>query len=407
MLSCILSMKQQLHPSHTESTTINDLAQLPIAPLLALMLASFLATANETIPAGLLTQIASGFMTNEAWAGQTVTLCALGAGISAIPLTLLTQKFQQRHLLLVSLITFAVCNFLTALSHNFIFVLLLRFLIGLATGLAWSILATYARSMAPKQLQGRALALAMLGIPLALAFGVPMSAWLSNFIGWRNIFIILSLIAILLALWIFFRVPSYHQPSRQQHVPLKTVLQIPGLGPILFLVMAWILSHYLLYTYIAPLLAAIGLTYQLDFVLLIFGLAALIGIWLVGMLVDQYLKKLIFISLGAFLLISVLFSIYFHLLDLKIFALFTVIWGLSFSDAPTLLQTVLANAAQHYADVAQSLLVTVFNLSFACSGIIGGILLETLGIQYFPFMISFILATAIAVMFIHRNNIFK
>ncbi|MDR2061812.1 MAG: MFS transporter, partial [Acinetobacter sp.] len=170
-------MKQQTEFLMSTADTIASPERLPLLQLLALTLASFLATANETIPAGLLDQIATGFMTSEAWAGQTVTLCALGAGIAAIPLTVLTKKYPQRNLLLISLITFSVCNLLTALSTHFIFVLCLRFIIGLATGLAWSILATYARSMAPPHLQGRALAIAMLGIPLALALGVPLSAW--------------------------------------------------------------------------------------------------------------------------------------------------------------------------------------------------------------------------------------
>lgn len=399
-------MKQQTECLMPTADTIASPERLPLLQLLALTLASFLATANETIPAGLLDQIATGFMTSEAWAGQTVTLCALGAGIAAIPLTVLTKKYPQRNLLLISLITFSVCNLLTALSTHFIFVLCLRFIIGLATGLAWSILATYARSMAPLHLQGRALAIAMLGIPLALALGVPLSAWLSAFIGWRNIFIILSITALLLTVWVFFRVPNYHKNTSQRYVALKTVFTMPGVRPILFLVMAWILSHYLLYTYITPLLTDLGLKTQIDFILLVFGLSTLLGIWLIGLLVDQHLKKLIFISLTTFLIISVLLSLSFNHLGLMLFTVFTLIWGLSFSGAPTLLQTVLANAARENADIAQSLLVTVFNLSFACSGIIGGILLETLGTHYFPFLITFILAVALEVLFIYKKVIF-
>lgn len=399
-------MKQQTECLMPTADTIASPERLPLLQLLALTLASFLATANETIPAGLLDQIATGFMTSEAWAGQTVTLCALGAGIAAIPLTVLTKKYPQRNLLLISLITFSVCNLLTALSTHFIFVLCLRFIIGLATGLAWSILATYARSMAPPHLQGRALAIAMLGIPLALALGVPLSAWLSAFIGWRNIFIILSMTALLLTMWVFIKVPNYHKNTSQRSVALKTVFTMAGVRPILFLVMAWILSHYLLYTYITPLLTDLGLKAQIDFILLVFGLSTLLGIWLIGLLVDQHLKKLIFISLTTFLIISVLLSLSFNHLGLMLFTVFTVIWGLSFSGAPTLLQTVLANAARENADIAQSLLVTVFNLSFACSGIIGGILLETLGTHYFPFLITFILAVALEVLFIYKQIIF-
>ena len=69
-----------------------------------------------------------------------------------------------------------------------------------------------------------------------------------------------------------------------------------------------------------------------------------------------------------------------------------MIWGFSFGGAPTLLQTALADAAGDGADVAQSALVTVFNLSFAGSGIIGGVLLETTGVVAFPWVVSSLLA---------------
>ncbi|UUM26579.1 MFS transporter [Acinetobacter colistiniresistens] len=399
-------MKQSFESSSPDRFTVEQPDKLPLGQLLCLTLASFLATANETIPAGLLNQIANGFMTNEAWAGQTVTFCALGAGISAIPLTIFTKRYQQRSLLLVALITFAFCNLLTALSSSFLFVLFLRFVIGLATGLAWSILATYARSMAPPNLQGRALAIAMFGIPLALALGVPLSAWLSHFMGWRFIFDILSLIATVLAAWILFKIPNYSKETNQQRIPLKHVIQITGVRPILFIVMAWILSHYLLYTYITPLLSYLGLTSQIDVILLIFGLATLVGIWIVGIFVDQFLKRLFFMNLGSFLLISILLSLNFTHLGFNLFICLTILWGLSFSGAPTLLQTLLANAAKENADIAQSLLVTVFNLSFAFSGILGGILLETVGVQYFSIVIALILSITMIITFKYQKHIF-
>ncbi|MFY1005130.1 MFS transporter, partial [Escherichia coli] len=60
------------------------------------------------------------------------------------------------------------------------------------------------------------------------------------------------------------------------------------------------------------------------------------------------------------------------------------LWGLSFGGAPTLLQTALADAAGDGAEVAQSMLVTVFNLAFAAGGAMGGVLLETAGAGALP-----------------------
>ncbi len=69
---------------------------------------------------------------------------------------------------------------------------------GVAAGLAWGLLAGYARRLVPPEQQGRALAVAMLGAPLALSLGVPLGTWLGGLLGWRWAFGLLSLTALLL-----------------------------------------------------------------------------------------------------------------------------------------------------------------------------------------------------------------
>ncbi|WP_371926349.1 hypothetical protein [Chromobacterium sp. IIBBL 290-4] len=153
--------------------------------------------------------------------------------------------------------------------------------------------------------------------------------------------------------------------------------------------MSWILPHYILYTYIAPFLASLGLARHVDIVLLVFGMSAMFGIWLVGYLVDRWLRLLVLTGLGAFALVSLIFGLGTRS-PVFIFA-GVAVWGVSFSGAPTLLQTALADATGNDADVAQSMLVTVFNFAFAGSGLIGGVLLESAGAQIFPWVVLVIL----------------
>jgi len=83
------------------------------------------------------------------------------------------------------------------------------------------------------------------------------------------------------------------------------------------------------------------------------------------------------------------------------------VWGLSFGGAPTLLQTALADTAGDGADVAQSMLVTAFNLAFAASGVLGGLLLETLGPSAFPWVILGLLLIALVVASAAKPHGFK
>ena len=379
--------------------------RLPLAALLALTMGSFIATANETLPAGLLPQIAETLGVTQAWAGQMVTLCALGSGLAAIPLTIALQSWQRRLVLLLAVGVFCTGNAVTALSPWFALTLATRFMVGIATGLAWSLLAGYARRMVTPQLQGRAMAVAMLGIPLALAMGVPLGAWLGKLLGWRCVFGALSGLSLLLMVWVYLQVPDYPGQDLDRRLPLRKVWQAPGVRPVLAVVMLWILAHYTLYTYIAAFLASVGLADQVDRGLLSFGIAALFGLWMIGTLIDGRLRGLVLLSLTAFTLIAFALG----LSDLPVGAIYLsiVVWGMSFGGAPTLLQTALADAAGDGADIAQSMLVTVFNLAFAGSGVIGGVLLETWGASAIPWVVLALLLPALWVVSVTKRHAFR
>ncbi|QXI30820.1 MFS transporter [Pseudomonas vanderleydeniana] len=376
--------------------------RLPVMRLLALTLTSFIATANETVPAGLLPQIARGLDVSEPLAGQWVTLCALGSGLAAIPLTRATQGCARRTLLLLTLAVFCLGNALSAGSSSYGLTLLARLLIGAATGLAWSLLASCARSMVEVPLQGRAMALAMLGIPLALALGVPLGTWLTHWVDWRTIFALLSALSLGAMFWIRLGVAQTPSTASTQDHSLRRVLNIAGVRPVLLVVWLWIMAHYSLYTYIAPFLERTSPDISLEHVLLVFGVSAMCGIWLVGLLVDRWLRRLVLLSLCTFAGVALILGLPHG--STPILYVGVVFWGLSFSGAPTLLQTALADAAGKAADTAQSMLVTAFNLAFASSGMIGALLLDRFGAASIPWSLLAWLLPALLITWAARQH---
>jgi predicted MFS family arabinose efflux permease len=104
--------------------------RLPLSGLLALALTGFIAILSETLPAGLLDQVANGMHISQAMAGQWVTAYALGSLLTAIPLVTLTQGWRRRRALLLAIVGFILFNGLTALSSDNQLTLLLRFLTG-------------------------------------------------------------------------------------------------------------------------------------------------------------------------------------------------------------------------------------------------------------------------------------
>jgi predicted MFS family arabinose efflux permease len=360
----------------------HDNKPLPIAALLALAMTGFICIATETLPAGLLPQMAAGLGVSQSLAGQSVAAYAIGSLVAAIPLTLLTQTWSRRNVLLLTVVGFLAFNSLTALSENYWLTLAARFFAGAAAGLAWSLLAGYARRMVEPHQQGRAMALAMVGTPIALSIGVPLGTWLGIVIGWRMAFAVMSAMTLLLIIWILIAVPNYPGQMGDNRISLGRVAAMPGVRAVLSVVLFWMLAHNILYTYIAPFASRAGMAERVDLVLLTFGLAALVGIWITGRVIDHALRTSVLIALAAFSLVALLLTMLGT--DPVILFLATAVWGITFGGAATQLQTALADTAGQGADIALSMNVVVWNSAIAGGSILGGVLLDTGGVATFP-----------------------
>lgn len=378
---------------------------LPMAALLALAMTGFICIITETLPAGLLPQMAQGLDVSASLAGQTVTAYALGSLLAAIPLTIATQGWRRRTVLLMTVAGFLIFNSVTAWSSDYWLTLTARFFAGVAAGLAWSLLAGYARRMVPVALQGKALAVAMVGTPVALSLGVPLGTWLGGIAGWRSAFSVMSALTLILIVWVLAKVPDYPGQASHDRLPLRKVFTTPGVRPVLAVVIAWMLAHNILYTYVAPFIRQAGLVDQVDWVLLTFGLAALVAIYIVGRLIDHYLRLAVLVSLATFALISLLFI---WLSGHPLFIYFGVaIWGLTFGGAATLLQTALADTAGDGADVALSMNVVAWNSAIAGGGLAGGVLLDRWGASAFPPVLLLLLVAGFGIAWSARSHGFR
>lgn len=377
--------------------------RLPITALLALALAGFVTILTEALPAGLLPQIGAGLQVSESLAGQLVTVYAIGSLLAAIPLMATTQGVRRRPLLLAAIIGFAIANTITTLSTSYLLTIAARFLAGVAAGLLWALLAGYAARMVPEHLKGRAIAIAMVGTPLALSLGVPAGTFLGALVGWRVCFGIMSLLALILVVWVRLKVPDFAGQSAGKRLTLRQVFTLPGVRSVLFVVLSFVLAHNILYTYIAPFLMNANLAERTDLVLLVFGLAALVGIWVIGILIDHHLRVLTLASTALFGLAALVLGV----AGDEPVAVYSAVgaWGLAFGGSATLFQTALAKTAGEAADVGQSMLVTAWNLAIAGGGIIGGLLLDRFGtVSFSPALLILLIATLLVVLGARRHG---
>ncbi|HEY8604491.1 MFS transporter [Tsuneonella suprasediminis] len=377
--------------------------RLPWGGLLALSMAAFITILTEALPAGLLPLISSGLDVSQAAAGQLVTVYAVGSLVAAIPLTTLTQGMRRRPLLLAAIAGFLVSNTITAISPDYSLTMVARFVAGISAGLLWALAAGYAARMAPEHLKGRAIAIAMVGTPLALSFGVPAGTLLGALVGWRACFGLMSGMTVILIVWVLAAVPDFAGESGSARRSVKSVATLPGIRSVLLVVLTFVVAHNILYTYIAPFLARAEMEGQVDTVLLTFGMASLIGIWIIGVLIDRWLRVLTLASTALFGLASIAFWIGDEA-PIAIYAA-TAVWGLAFGGCATLFQTASAKTAGPAADLAQSMLVTAWNTAIAGGGMIGGVLLDQFGAGAFaPTMIALLIICFAATLNARRHG---
>lgn len=368
-------------------------ARLPLVPLFTLSLAAFVTIVTEALPAGLLVPMAQDLQVSVAAAGQSVSTFAIGSLLAAIPLMALLQGIPRRRLLLFALAGFTAANAATALVSHYSLMLVARVLAGMAAGLLWALLAGYAAAMVPPEQKGKAIAMAMAGTPLALAFGVPLGTLVGNVIGWRLSFATLSGLSLLLMLILRLTAPQQPADPAQQRLPLRQVLILPGVARVLMLVLCVVLAHNILYTFMVPFLQPAGLAPCADAILLMFGISSLISIVITGWWVDRYLQPMLLISILLFMAAALLLQLFST--SAMVIGLAVMLWGLAFGGAATLFQTAMVEHAGNAVDVAQSMLVTVWNLAIAGGGILGGTLLHSVGVSGFAPALLLLLTVAL------------
>lgn len=344
----------------------------PTGKLVLLAAAGFLTMLTETVPAGLLPAMGRDLGSGDALTGQLLTAYAGASMVAAIPLVAATAGVARKHLIVATIIGVTIANLITALSPIFWIAAAARLIGGAAAALQWALLAGYAMRMVDPARQGRALSIAMGGIPLALAIGVPLGTYLGDIFDWRLVFLTIAAFGFLLALASVKALPAVAGSGSSGGASWR-VLRLPGLAIVLVGAGAFQLGHMNLYTYIAPYLGELGTMLPVSGFLFTLGLAAIAGLFLTGIVVDRHLTRVAIAAMAAFCLAMLLLATIGGAPAILIAA---VCWGLGLGASPTVFQTACARVAGPQIDQAQSLLVTIFNAGMALGSAIGGALLD-------------------------------
>ncbi|MER2006912.1 MAG: MFS transporter [Psychrobacillus sp.] len=166
----------------------------------------FMAALDNGIISAALTTINSSFEVNANWGAWGITLYTLGLAISVPIVGKLSDRYGRKRLFIVEIAIFGIGSLLVALSPNFTFYLIARFIQALGGGGIFIIGSSHILSTLPVEKQGKALGMlgAMNGI--AAVLGPNLGSVLLDLTGsWHFLFLINIPIAIALVILGFLK----------------------------------------------------------------------------------------------------------------------------------------------------------------------------------------------------------
>lgn len=368
--------------------------RLPVAKLLALAAAGFVTMMSEMMSVGLIQDIARDLNTDLAGAARVLGVFALGCAVAAVPLAALTRGVERKKLLIGLMGIFFITTIITAVSNDLNLALGARLIAGMSAGVVWAILAGYAVSLAPPGQEGRAMSIAMMGTPLALAFGVPLGTFIGNLTSWRGTFQATAWATMLLIAIMAMILPNVPGEPPAQRKSVLEVFKLPGMPWVVITTIFFATGHMVAFNYFAIIVERTGQSGQaIAYGQLAFGVAAFFGLRYVGARVDAQLR-IILLQMTALLAISLaimaLGAPWIVVVGLGIIA-----WGFAFGGTPTMLQTGSALNTGSSRDVGQAMIVAAWNGSVALAVEIGAPARETGGARAVLILGTIIAAAAV------------
>jgi DHA1 family purine ribonucleoside efflux pump-like MFS transporter len=349
--------------------------------VIALMVAIFTLVTSEFLPASLLPLMAEDFGITEGVAGQVVTATALVGMITGPGIGLMFPRLDRRRLLIGLLVLALLSNLLTAVAPSYALVVVARLALGAAIAGTWSMALAVAAHLVPAGQLGRAMSVVNIGVAGATVAAVPLGALISSLAGWRTVFFAVTAataVALILFIIVMPSVPAAAGGGfRTLIAALHSRVMIVGLIGLAILVA----GHFGSYTFIRTGAEGVpGLTPATIAILLaVYGVGGLLGNLLAGLIVDRRLG----LAMVTVPLTIALAIIGFSLSTGSVILVFVAValWGVGFGANPTMSQTWISRAEPKRVEAAGGLFVATFQLAIALGAALGGLLLDSAGVQ--------------------------
>jgi len=364
---------------------------MPVA-IYVFSLCTFAFGLSEFVVAGLVSAMANDLDASIATVGTAIAAYAFGAAIGAPIITACVAHWRDKSILMLAMAILAIGSVVMSMSPNLAVLLGVRFGVGLAHGVFMAVASDAATRLVDGQRAGRALAVVWIGLTLALALGVPLGTYLGSMWSWRIVFAGVAALGGLGIVGLLCCVPTVSHA--QQAEPIGAIKGLKAILHPRLLMTAGIaalvsVATFSFFTFVSPYLLHVTDVdvAWLSGAMLLFGLCAIVGNMLGGVLADKLDARRSI--LGALIGLSMTLIGLYAFGEAPVIAMLLIgVLGVCFFSIVTMLTLHLLQLARRYAPaataVAAGLNIASFNLGTALGGAIGGATIAYGSLSYVP-----------------------
>lgn len=270
--------------------------------LIVLAAGMFAIGTDSFVVAGILPQVSQSLGVSIGVAGQMVTLYALSYALLSPVIAATAAHWPRKRLLLTGLAVFVVGNLITAVAPTIEWVLASRLIAGLGAAMFSPTATATGASLVPPEKRAQALAIVIAGLTSATALGSPMGTFIGGLGDWRATMWFVTIVGLVASVAVYILLPNIPAlPAvslRQRLAPLKDTRVVLTL----LTTLTAYSGMFAVYTYIGVSLdrATGGKPDVLAGLLLMWGLAAMVGNLAAGKLTDRFGSRTIIYGAIAF-----------------------------------------------------------------------------------------------------------
>lgn len=372
-----------------------------LLPLMLLSAAGFTVLTTEFILVGLLPSLARDLGVSVSQAGLLVTLFAFAVAASGPFLTAYFSRFERKRLFIVVLLLFAASNLLAAMAPNLGVMALARLIPALGVPVFWALASETAVDLAGQERAGRAISVISFGVICATVIGVPTGTLIADAFSWRAAFVALAIASVLKATLLFVFLPDSRSAQPQMKLRHQfLVLRDPRVGGHVLLSVILFTGMFTAYTYLADMFERLaGFNGSVvGWALMAFGAVGLIGNTLGGRIVDRnpLVASLIFsvpMAIGLVLVVPAVQS-------LPLFAVTLALWGITQAALFPVSHVRVMKSAPQAPAFAASLNISGANLGIGVGAIVGGQVIDAVGVGGLGYAAAGIVAVSVLLGFV-------